>query len=106
MLEKYGMSPIIHCRRLRQLVESNGVQSDITSRLLSFYESINCRRKNRMMLFLYINKRELCEIDTQMLQIYFHCNEICKNEGDILKQVCLIKDKRLLLNSILERSGY
>ena len=50
------------------------------------------------MLFSNFNKRELCEIETPMLQTYFHCNEICKNEGDMLKELCPIRDKRLFID--------
>jgi len=43
-----------------------------------------------------LNKRELCEIGTPMLQKYIHCNEIGKN--DTLKELCLIRDKRLFID--------
>ena len=47
------------------------------------------------MLLSNFNIRVLCEIETPMLQTYFHCNEICKNQGDMLKELCLIRDKWL-----------
>jgi len=54
--------------------------------------------ENRRALLSNFNKRKLCEIETPMLQKYFHCNEICKNEGDMLKELCLIRDKRLFID--------
>jgi hypothetical protein len=50
------------------------------------------------MLLSNFNKRELCEIETPMLQKYFHYNEISKNEGDMLKELCPIRDKRLFID--------
>ena len=87
----WNVSPRTHCRLLRHLVESNGVQYDLMSRFLSFYDSISksnneCTRfcsllckssrsalaENRRMLLSNFNKSELCEIETPMLQKYFH----------------------------------
>jgi len=109
----WNVSPRAHCRLLRHLVESNGVQYDLMSRFLSFYDSISksnneCTRfcslssrsavaENRRILLSNFNKREFCEIETTMLQKYFLCNECCKNEGDMLKELCLISDKRLFI---------
>jgi len=113
----WNVPPRTHYRLLRDLVESNGVQYDLMSRFLSFYDSISksnnectcfclllCKSsrsavaQNRRMLLSNFNKRELCEIETPMLLKYFHCNEICKNEGDMLKELCLIRDKRLFID--------
>ena len=41
------MSPITHCRLLRHLLERNGVQYDLMSRLLSFYDSISKSNNER-----------------------------------------------------------
>jgi len=95
------------------------------SRFLSFYDPISksnneCTRfcsllckssrsafaENRRMFLSNFNERGLCEIETPMLQKYCYCNEIDKNKGDMLKELCLIGDKRLLLISMLERSSY
>ena len=84
---------------------------------LSFYDSISksnneCTRfcsllckssrsaiaENRRMLLSNFNKRELCEIETPLLQKYFRCNGICQNEGGMLKELFLIRDKRLFID--------
>ena len=41
VLEKYGMCQLEHIGDLRHLAESKGVQYDLMSRFLSFYDSIS-----------------------------------------------------------------
>lgn len=113
----WNVSPRTHCRLVKHLDESNGVQCDLMSRFLSFYDSVSnsnneCTRlcsllcklsksavaENRRMLLSIFNRSELCEIGKPMLQDYFVCNEICKNEGDLLKELCLIRDKRFFID--------
>ena len=119
----WNVSPRTHCRLLRYLLESSGVRYDLMSR--SFYDSISrsnneytrfcsllCKSsrsaiaENRRMLLSNFNKSELCEIETPMLQKYFSVMKSVKTKGDMLKELCLIRDKRLLLISMLERSSY
>ena len=112
---------MLHVRNIWNVslrIQSNGVQYDLMSRFLFFYDSIikrnnECTRfcssickssrsalaENRKMSLSNFNKREHCEIETPMLQKYFHCNEICKNELDILKEWCLFRDKSLFIGS-------
>ena len=82
----WNVSPRAHCRILGHFIESNSVQYDLMSRLLSFYDSVNksnneCIRfcsllckssrsvvvENRRILLSNFNKRELCVIETPML---------------------------------------
>ena len=79
----WNVSPRTHCRLLRHLFESNGVQYNLMSR--SFYDSISrsnneCTRfcsllckssrsaigEYRRMLLSNFHKRELCKIETPM----------------------------------------
>jgi uncharacterized protein (UPF0335 family) len=51
--------------------------------------------ENRRMLGSFFNRIEFCESEKKtMLQDYFLCSKICKNEGDLLKELLLIKDER------------
>ena len=43
--------------------------------------------ENRRMLLAMFNRSELFEIEKTKLQEYFLCSEICKNEGDLLKEL-------------------
>ncbi len=109
----WGVPPRTHCRLLKHLYDSPGIDYELMSRFLTFYQSVcvsenKCTRlcsllckstrtavaKNRRLLLFKLGIPQLFvgSCNKVMLSEKYKCGDVCMAEGAFLRELCLVRD--------------